>query len=358
MVETGFVIVFNDKILASNTTPKLISGINAVQNFKGLTPLFQEEKDVLFIFCLNNIFVISSFYNETTGELEHVVLYELSDKPANPFHITSGYFSMFNDLPIPYEPTLFLGNNRLDDVNLLSKVSKYKIFSQNKINSQGEINTYNLPTHYDEEKHGDYEARVTFYKDKYEGQTTFPVFLGKEGENFEELAGYGDIINPNPDEYILVEKGYIAKENFVYRGKKGKTPSPVPVKEILGLTKEEFFEMRVKDSSQKIYQYLLNYIEQNLKNTQDNRVLVFKLPYERTSEYLVENDSGVEVVDEVFVEQKEVLIYVQFRFFETGEISFVEKESQQGEKIMVEDFNVNLDYPAYPPTNWITRVLY
>ena len=347
VVETGFVIVFNNKILTNITTPKLTSNIRINQKFEGLTPLFQEEKDVLFIFCLNNIFVISSFYNETTGELEHVILYELSDKPANTFPVTSSYFTMFNDLPTPYEPTLFLGNNRLDDVNLLSKVSKYKIFSQNKINSQGGINAYNLPTHYDEEKHGEYTADITFYKDKYKGQT-FPVFLGKEGENFENLTGYGNIINQqNP---ILVEKGYIAKENFVFRGKKGETPSPVPVKEILGLTKEEFFEMRVKDSSQKIYQYLLNYAEQKLKDTQDDCVLVFKLPYERTSEYLVENDSGVEVVDGVFVEQRKVLIYVQFRYFETSNVSFVDKVSQQGEKIEVDDFEEDLDYPEYPPT--------
>ncbi len=348
MVQTGFVIVFNDKILTNNTIPKLTSDIHINQNFyrNSLTPLFQEEKDVLFIFCLNNIFVISSLYHEMSGELEHVILYELSNKPANPFPVTSSYFTKFNDLPTPYEPTLFIGNNRLDDVNLLSKVSKYKLFSRNKINSQGEINTYNLPTHYDEEKHGGYEAEVTFYKDKYKGQV-FPVFLGKEGENFENLAGYGNIINQqNP---VLVEKGYIAKENFVYRGKKGKTPSPVPVKEILGLTKEEFFEMKVKDSSENIYQYLLNYIEQKLKDTQDDRVLVFKLPYERTSEYLDENDSGV---DGVFVEQSEVLIYVQFRFFETTEVSFVDKVSKQGRKITVDvdDSDENVEYPEYPPT--------
>ena len=351
VVETGFVIVFNDKILTNITTPKLttnISNISINQDFKGLTPLFQEEKDVLFIFCLNNIFVISSFYNETTGELEHVILYELSNKPANPFSVNQSYFSMFNDLPSPYEPTLFLGNNRLDDVNLLSKVSKYKLFSQNKINSQGGINTYHLPTHYDEEKHGiKYEVDITFYKDKYKGQT-FPIFLGKEGENFESLAGYGNIINQqNP---VLVEKGYIAKENFVYRGEKAETPKPVPVKEILGLTKEEFFEMRVKDSSQKIYQYLLNYAEQNLKDTQGDRVLIFKLPYERTSEYLVKNDSGVEVVDGVFVEQSEVEIYVQFRYFETSEVSFVDKESRPGIKKEVDDFEEDVVYPIYPLT--------
>lgn len=349
VVETGFVIVFNNKILTSNTIPKLTSGISINQDFTGLTPMFQEEKDVLFIFCLNNIFVISSFYNETTGELEHVILYELSNKPVNTFPVTSSYFTMFNDLPTPYEPTLFLGNNRLDDVNLLSKVSKYKIFSQNKINSQGGINTYNLPTHYDEDKHGiKYDVEISFYKDKYKGQTTFPIFLGKKGENFENLTGYGNIINQqNP---VLVEKGYIAKENFVYRGKKGEDPEPKPVKEILGLTKEEFFEMRVKDSPQKIYQYLLNYAEQNLKNTQDNCVLVFKLPYERTSEYLVENDSGVEVVDGVFVEQRDVLIYVQFRYFETSSVSFVDKVSQQGIKKEVDDFEEDAGYPEYPTT--------
>lgn len=346
VVETGFVIVFNNKILTNITKPKLTSDIHINQNFKGLTPLFQEEKDVLFIFCLNKIFVISSFYHEEKGELEHVVLYELSNKPPNPFSTTTSYFTMFNDLPTPYEPTLFLGDNRLDDVNLLSKVSKYKLFSQNKINSQGGINTYNLPSHYDEEKHGEYKAEINFYKGKYKGEV-FPVFLGKEGENFDELTGYGNIINQ--DEPVLVEKGYIAKENFVYRGKKGE--SPVPVKEILGLTKEEFFEMRVKDSSQNIYQYLLNYIEQNLQGTDEDHVLVFNLPYERTSEYLVKNDSGVEVIDTVFVEQREVMIYVQFRFFEITNVSFVDKESKQGEKITVENFEENVDYPVYPPTN-------
>lgn len=347
---TSFYIKHNGKILSSGTTPKLETSLLGDFNFEGKKPYFQEEKDCLFIFCLNDIFVISNLYNQETGVLEFVVLYSLNDKPSNPFPINNSYYQDFADLPVPYEPTLFIGNNALDDVNLLSNVSKYKLFANTSPNSQEGVNTYYLPTHYDEAKHGDnLKVEVSFYKNKFKSLEFFPVFLGKEGENFNDLNIYGTVIND--DNPVILQEDYVAKEDFEYKVEEvvdedsNTTTIITPIKEILGLNKEDFFNLKIKENTQKVFEYILNYIGINLSsnNIQSNKVLKFTLPYQRTSIYRNANDNEIE---NVYKEQREESIYVQLKRFNVNNVSFINKVSKQG--VSVNETVISNDFPDYP----------
>ncbi len=338
----GFYIKHNDKILSSNTSPELKTNFVLNFNFEGIKPYFQEEQECLFIFCLNDIFVISNLYNQETGVLEFVVLYSLNNKPSNPFQVSNSHYQDFVNLPVPYEPTLFVGDNALDDVNLLSNVSKYKLFANTSLNSQEGVNTYYLPTHYNEEKHGDNpKVEVSFYKNKFKSLEIFPIFLGKEGENFYNLNTYGEIINE--DNPIILQEDYVAKEVFEYKG--DRDSNPTPIKEILGLTKEDFFNLKIKENTQRVFEYILNYIEINFpsNNIQSNKVLKFTLPYQRTSYYRNADDNEIE---KVYKEQREESIYVQLKRFNTSGVSFVDKVSKQGAYMNETDYDN--PYPNYP----------
>lgn len=338
----GFYIKHNDNILSSGTSPKLKTNFVLNFNFEGIKPYFQEEKECLFIFCLNDIFVISNLYNQETGVLEFVVLYSLNDKPSNPFTVDNSHYQDFADLPVPYEPTLFIGDNALDDVNLLSNVSKYKLFANTSLNSQEGVNTYYLPTHYDESKNGyNPKVEVSFYKNKFNPIEIFPIFLGKEGENFYDLDIYGEVINPtNP---IILQEGCVAKEVFEYKG--DRDSNTTPIKEILGLTKEDFFNLKIKDNTQRVFEYILNYIEINSLNNNmlSNKILKFTLPYQRATNY---RNSSTNEIEKAYKEQREESIYVQLKRFNTNDVSFIDKVSKQG--VLVNETNYSNPYPSYP----------
>lgn len=342
ITDKGFYIKHNDKILSSNTSPELKTNFVLNFNFEGIKPYFQEEQECLFIFCLNDIFVISNLYNQETGALEFVVLYSLNDKPSNPFPVDNSHYQSFVDLPVPYEPTLFIGDNALDDVNLLSNVSKYKLFANTSLNSQEGVNTYYLPTHYDEAKHGDNpKVEVAFYKNKFKSLEIFPIFLGKEGENFYDLSIYGAVINPtNP---VILQEDYVAKEVFEYKG--DRDSNPTPIKEILGLTKEDFFNLKIKENTQRVFEYILNYIEINFPNNDipSNKILKFTLPYQRTSNY---RNATTNEIEKVYKEQREESIYVQLKRFNANDVSFVYKVSKQGVSVNETDFSN--PFPSYP----------
>ena len=67
----------------------------------------------------------------------------------------------YRNLPTPYIPTLTIGGNKLDDVNLLSNLSRYKVFTS-LVESNDYYKSYFLPTYYDEEKHKSYSAGRCF----------------------------------------------------------------------------------------------------------------------------------------------------------------------------------------------------
>jgi hypothetical protein len=301
-------------------------------DFTNLKPIFQEEKDCLFIFGLNEIFVVSTLKDES-GNITYLVLYNLRDKPSNPFTANpESKFSVdFENLPTPYVPTLLLGSNALDDVNLLSNQSKYQLFANVPTTILGRT-TYNLPTYYDQKKHGDFSANnieVTFYKDRYEDLPAFPVFMGVHNENWfgvitsntitttSELPSYaGTILNNSA--LIVIENIFFPQATFEYTDH---NPEQI-VYEKYGISKKEFFEFIVKGSeNQTVFEYLMSYIRTNkdainlAANTgwDNNRVLVFSL---KTQYEAILRDNQDRDVISKSVRQKDVLVYVQLRKFD------------------------------------------
>src|SRR5690554_563738 len=250
--------VFNEKVVDD----KVVLSFFPELNHENLSPLFQEEKDCLFIFCLNNIYVFSVIKDNDNTILKYV-LYDLKAKPANPFHIEdSDNYKKYEDLPTPYEPTLFIGDARFEDVNLLSNVSKYKLFAQGKTVENNEI-LYKLPTHYNKDKNGNFTYDVIFYNDRFKDVEVFPVFLGRPKENFPDLTpetdlveAYGQFIG---DEFEIKETYYSKQEFEILIDEEN--DNEVIIKDNIGLSKEEFFNFRETTTDLSVFEFLFNFIK-------------------------------------------------------------------------------------------------
>lgn len=343
--------VLNEK----STSDILIKSPFTTLNFENMQPLFREEKDCLFIFCMENIYVFSVIRNVSTNNVERYVLYELRSKPNNPYLEASDYYQTFNDLPTPYEPTIFIGLNRLDDINLLSNVSKYKIFAES--NSQDEESkiTYKLPTHFDANKHGSFDyvrdnLEVTFYKDKFGKTGVIPVFLGRDGENFALDGTYGIVINdgsgvepnikPNP---VELQETFHPTRPFEYYKTSDAEPVITTISEILGIEKNDFFRMTVKSNNQSVFEYLLNYIELHGADYLSNYVYVFSMPVQYKAVY---KSPTTNYIIEERVQNEDILIYVQLKKFQQQEYTLQETSTHLSS--IVEEMNYANEYPAYP----------
>jgi hypothetical protein len=337
-------------------------------NFANLKPIFQEEKNCLFIFGLNEIFVISTFKVDTVN-FTYLILYNLRQKPNNLFINNPGTkaFTFFENLPTPYVPTLFLGSNALDDVNLLSNQSKYQLFANVPTTILG-TTTYNLPTYYNQTKHGSFSSsniKVTFYKDRYEDYPAFPVFMGVHNENWfgvingttittsNELPSYaGTILNTTP---FVIENTFFPQPIFEYTDH---NPEQI-VFEKYGISKKDFFEFIVKGSeNQTVFEFLMAYINTN-KNAigftsstgwQENKVLVFSL---RTQYEAILRDNQDRDVLSRSVRQKDVLIYVQLRKFDIN-TTYINKTYSSSSPTITTDIS-NPNYPDAPtPTQAVS----
>jgi hypothetical protein len=304
-------------------------------NFAGLKPFFQEEKECLFIYGLGDIYVVSNIDIPSTPTFTIPVLYPLNNKPSNPFTPNSDGFILFNALPTAYVPTIWLGDKVFEDVNLLSNQSRYKLFA-NQTSAAGSI-TYNLPTYYDANKHGNFSSSnigVSFYKDKYDGFPAQPVFMGVHNEDWfgiingsgvitaannwgSELPSFaGTILNTaNP---IVIENTFYPEQTFEYTNH---NPEQI-IYEEYALTKDKFFEMIVKNSSnQTVFEYLMSYISTN-KNTiglaatgwTENKVLVFII---RAQYEAILRDNQDRDIIKKEIRWKDFLVYVQIRKYET-----------------------------------------
>lgn len=290
----GVVLYITNKGFKVKRDGVILSGIsieyNGLENiqFNDLSknkPIFQEEKDVLFIFGLENgIYVFGNIYDGSVKSF----IYELNNKPKK---------EEYKDFPEPFIPTLFIGNDRLYDVNLLSNKQKYEIFAR------GNDSVYYLPTVYNEAKHQGYKYKIKVFDDAYD-MVVLPEFLGKQDENFE-----GTLTNiKNSDAPFLVEDVYSPLQDFEYRVIEVAGEQQItPIKEILGLTADKFFALKMKDENITTYEYALRYIKENLTQITSNWILVFSLPYTATCKYIDENDKLISVERK----KKSVLIYVK-----------------------------------------------
>jgi len=300
-------------------------------------PVFREEKGCLFIFGSGRILVFSYLRIE---EETHYAFYEINRKPANPYYETEAFYEFYRDLPSPYEPTLFVGDKRLDDINLLSAVSKYKIFASTSQN-EGDRATYVLPTHYDPEKHGAFDEikdhiDVTFYKGLYSKQDVLPVFLGIDGEDF-DLAS---IVENNGEEPV-VKNTFFPKQHFEYSN----AVSGDVISKIYGLKREDFFMFSLEDYDQTIFEYILDYI--NTNDITANEILGFSLlvQYQKnvrdeTTNYLLESS----------VERENVMVYIEIRTEEIDSFQLVDKTMSFSYKKnhFGSSEPTGADFPSYP----------
>jgi len=336
--------VINEK--HSNVLTQAISSFN----FEGQEPLFREEKDCLFIFNVGYIYVFS-ILRDLSDNIYKYVLYPLSSKPSNPFGVNDYYYSEFDDLPVPYQPTIFVGSNSLDDMNLLSKVTKYKLFSSNQQKEDGKT-TYYLPTVYEQAKHGYYAFAITFYQGKFAEHGIYPIFLGKEGEDVEDVAiDYGAVLNDaNPAE---IEDIFFPDQDFKYsvdHANIATLASPTAISEIVGMTKEWLFKAKVKGEDKQVFTYLLDYInyDQSLGTpliAGNNKTLKFSVPIKYTAEY---KDDSTDYVVAKKTETKTVDVYVQLKLFAVDDVNFTNISTLASD--LVTEFTLANPYPAYPTT--------
>lgn len=332
----------------------LITSNFSALNFAGKKPFFREEKEALFVFGLNTIYVFSMINNK-------YILYDLRYKPANPFIGNETYEQAYEDLPIPYEPKVMIGEESFEDVNLLSPVSRYEIFVGTSDNEEGKTK-YFLPTHYDEDKHDGYEAEFTFYKDKFSYQDYFPIFLGKQGENFDDLPTPATIL----DDIIVGDKFYPKKEfEYLSDGVDGDEVLTV-ISETLDISKKDFFELRIENSETTTFEYLMDYIINNHSTLSGDYLAKFIVPIEYDA-IIKRNDTGLihsrltaaELVAGLLIADNETKVYRVTEVF-TTDVNFLEGAGNtypEGTKVsVVEDgvgvykFNVVTDEETIPYT--------
>lgn len=332
--------VMNEK--HSNVLKQAISSLN----FEGKEPLFREEKDCLFIFNVGDIYVFS-ILRDSDGNIYKYVLYPLSATPlTNPFLANDYYYKQFEDLPKPYEPTIFIGDNRYEDMNLLSKVTKYKLFASNRDAKDGKT-TYTLPTVFEKEKHFDYSFDISFYQNKFAEHGIYPIFLGREGEDIVDVeSDYGETLN---EDGIEIEDIFFPKEDFVFTVDPENITTlanPTKVSDIVGVTKEWFFKAKVREDNKQVFTYILDYInyDQSLEEPliDGNKTLKFSLPIKYNAVYKEGNTVVARKVEEMNVD-----IYVQLKFYAVDQTLFTEKMVYPSPKVTEYDLD-NPDYPEYP----------
>jgi len=348
-------IIHNNVSLTQSSTSSNYIG-SAFQNTLSLldtTPLFQEEKECLFIFCARQIYVFSTIKNQDNS-INKYVLYWLNQKPTNPYSEVQENFlwKQFQDLPEPYVPTLFLGNNAFEDVNLLSTKSKYKLFA-NVPTTKG-YNVYNLPTYYDEEKHGTFstdDIKVEFYQNQFKGFEALPVYMGVYDEDWfgtittdngvSTMGTYGTWANQGDD--ILIDDIYFAPKPFDYLGYKENQNQIDVIDERIYLDRQTFFNLNI--GTQTVFEYLMNYIE--TENITANIVLSFTLRVQFEAIY---RDSSYNIHDRK-TQQDEKTIYVQLKRFETGTVTRNNVAITQNIDITSDLNDAYPSYPDIPETN-------
>ncbi len=330
----------------SNVLKQAISSLN----FEGKEPLFREEKSCLFIFNVGDIYVFS-ILRDSNGKIYKYVLYPLSATPlTNTFLANDYYYKQFEDLPKPYEPTIFIGDNRYEDMNLLSKVTKYKLFASNRDAKDGKT-TYTLPTVYEKEKHFDYSFDISFYQDKFAEHGIYPIFLGREGEDIEEIEiNYGSTLN---EDGIEIEDIFFPKEDFVFTVEPDDIltlANPTKVSDIVGVTKEWFFKAKVREDNKQVFTYILDYIniDQSLAEPliDGNKTLKFSLPIKYNAVYKDNNTVVARKVEEMNVD-----IYVQLKFYAVDQTLFTNKTVYSSPNVT--EYDLDNPYPEYPTVSGI-----
>jgi len=359
----GFYVVFGTSTtnLLTDTTTTVKSTLTGI-NFTGKKPIFKEEKNALFIFGLGAIYVFSILFTTTAQTtIDKIIIYDLKSKPTNPFSAGSGEqapafnYQNYVDLPSPYEPTLFIGDAAFDDVNLLSNVSKYKLFAKD--SGESEYSKYYLPTHYDEEKHGSFDISnnldIKFYDGVYDDVSVFPIFLGVDIENFTYSSSvHGGVLN---SVNIDIEETFYPEEAFEHYHHT-QNASDTYIKQRYGLTKEKFFRFKVKGTEQNVFEYLMNYIKNNIDQTSfTNKVFKFDLDYQVTNIEKKESDTTQVIGTET--KNDTVEVYVQLRKTELAQKHLDTSFGRNFQSsVEITELPASQTYPSYPTAQSGTNV--
>lgn len=324
ITEQTFYVVNGDTTVNLKTSNNVIkAGISSLDN-TDKNPIFREEKNALFIFGLDAILVFSMI-TQGDGTVDKYVIYNLGSKPANPYDQDDDaeleFFNEFEELPKPYEPTLFIGDTPFEDVNLLSNINKYRLFA-NQETIDGYVKYY-LPTQFDPEKNGSIQtvidsAEITFYQNAFDNLEVYPIFLGIDGENFDyDNQIYGSVYNATN---FIIEDTFFPKQVFEFYKDYTQDPPVVgdTISKIYALKKEDFFILRMGDTSQSVFEYLLNLIKIEGQSLLDNQVVKFSLPVEYTAVYRPDTDYST--INEKLIERETVDVYVQLRKFDSQTI--------------------------------------
>lgn len=348
------IYLINGNTVKTELTAELKSAFLNTLDFEGKHPIFQEEKDCLFIFGLGNIYVVSTIEN-VDGTIKDYVLYTLDEKPTNPYLKDTNQFlwQQVEDLPSPYVPTLLLGSAPFDDVNLLSKKNKYRLFAN--VPSTNGVNVYNLPTYYDQDKHGLFDldnVKVTFYNDRFKDLSVMPFYMGvyledwfgtitADAQNGDVMGNYGNLLNGSS--IINIDDIYFAPKPLDFLGYKDNPNQIETIDNRIYVSKETFYNMTV--DGQSVFEFLMNYIQTNTITA--NKVLVFQVTVQYEAIY---RDNSTHNIHSRITEQDVRQIYVQLRRYETGVISY-SNESFSSAVAITSDLSDT--YPSYPtiPTN-------
>ncbi len=332
ITEKHIYIEKGNRIFSEEGAPaEMLSAVKTPLNHKGLTPFFHEEKDCLFIFGLGEIYV----YTILLGYFH--VLYPLRAKPSSSAEIPEICREDYENLPTPYVPTLFIGNEPFEDVNMLSNAVKYRVFAERPDENQEEYLMFRLPTHYDPTKHAGFREEITFYKNRFASQNTFPVFLGVHGINFvDSLSDYGGIYNASP--FRIKEKHFFEKD-FEYFGSPDAEDNEVIVEEI-SFDRAKFFNLTVEGSNQTVFEFLLNIIEREASGFTENKLVKF---VQKAQYKAIYRDAETNYISSTRTEEKDLIVYVQLRKFEKNEFRFRD-EDVFSNKIVT----TSMVFPNYP----------
>jgi hypothetical protein len=318
ITNTHFRVFYNGSHYSQSNLIFVKQGVPNSIDWSNKKPMFKEEKDVLFIFGLDKVYVFAIDFQGSN--IFKLFLYDIANKPNNPYDPTleKTQYEFFQTLPYSYVPTLFIGNNAFEDLNNLSNSYKYNLFAEaSDFNTEG-FSTYYLPTHYEENKHDSYTYEVEFYNNTFGDLDALPFYLGINNELVYKETVYDQNVHGtkiNESSPVVVIDTFYPKEAFEYYTDLGSTPTITTIKQQFNLDKKTFFNFRVAGDNRTVFEYTMNYLKTQdiIWATGTNQILLFRLPVEFDAIY--KNVSGGATV-EITREKANVLVYIQLRRFE------------------------------------------
>ena len=174
-------------------------------------------------------------------------------------------YASYEKLPEAYVPTIQIGDNFFEDVNLLSNKRRYKLFNYDK----GDVyNEFTLIGDFDPEKNGELNDAVIdvgFYGKNLNTIEKVPIFLGVEGELTEDYETDTDYYYVAPNEDTEPKTVEVINDTFVsteiwefLEGDDGvDVENDVPLSQSTGLTKEKALKLILQNKST-VFEYLQN----------------------------------------------------------------------------------------------------